>query len=251
MSELRAIPFSMVPIEAARDHRLSASDYRVLIAILSFRKKNTDTAAVSREWLGQRAAYHPNSISRITKRLQALGWIEKTGDGGRCQWSEYRVTVPDIPETLTEPVTVSENPNQPGQETLTNPDRKPSPDWLGAIPTEKDRKEQKKRPRSRGPISVDSFLSDCKAAKEKPIPPDDPVFQYADEAGIPHEFLHLCWLEFVERNRARKKRYKSWRQAFRNCVREGWYGLWWIDSDGNYALTTKGRQAQKKHREAA
>jgi len=107
---------------------------------------------------------------------------------------------------------------------------------------------EKKRPRKRGPITVDTFLADCKAKGELPIPADDGVYKIAEERNIPDEFILLCWHEFKERMAARGKRYKNWRQAFQNCVRERWYRLWAFDGDGNCFLTADGRQAQNKYR---
>ena len=77
------------------------------------------------------------------------------------------------------------------------------------------------------------------------IPADDPVFDYATKAGIPHDFLALAWLEFVARHEESGKRYKDFRAVFRKVVRENWYKLWWPDPANGYALTTAGKQAQR------
>lgn len=97
------------------------------------------------------------------------------------------------------------------------------------------------------PIGIDRFLSDCKDSGSKAVPEDDPIFAYSTEAGIPMEFMRLCWLEFVERNRESGKRYKDWRAAFRKCVRGNWYKLWWLDGE-QYMLSTNGKQAEIKHK---
>lgn len=100
---------------------------------------------------------------------------------------------------------------------------------------------------NRQPVIVDTYLKQCKESETLPMPPEDAIFKYADEAGIPNDFLRLCWLEFIERNRESKKRYKDWRKAFGNCARANWYKLWWIDN-GMYMLTTNGKQAELKHK---
>lgn len=96
-------------------------------------------------------------------------------------------------------------------------------------------------------IEIQTYLQQCKEQGVKPIPEDDAVFTYAEDHGIPQQFLHLCFLEFVERNRENRKRQKDWRQAFRNCVRGNWYRLWWMDN-GEYKLTSAGQQAEQRLR---
>ncbi|MBN49961.1 MAG: hypothetical protein CMN85_10500 [Spongiibacteraceae bacterium] len=100
---------------------------------------------------------------------------------------------------------------------------------------------------ARNPVGIQTFIDECKAQGQKFLPPDDPIFDYTHETGIPDEFLKLCLLEFVERNKAAGKRQKNWRAAFRNCVRANWYKLWWLDGE-EYLLTTTGKQAEIKHR---
>lgn len=96
------------------------------------------------------------------------------------------------------------------------------------------------------------FLDACQRAGEKAIPPDDPIFDYAAEIGLPGDFLSLAWDVFAERfseegSTASRKTYKGavgWRAAFRNYIRNGYLNLWRIDGDGEYVLTTAGKQAR-------
>jgi hypothetical protein len=99
-----------------------------------------------------------------------------------------------------------------------------------------------------GPISLQTFLDQCKASNRKPIPEDDAVFQYAASAGITQEFLRLQWFEFKDRYMTPgAKRYASWPTVFGKSVRGNWFKLWFASSDGGYALTTVGQQAQRIH----
>ena len=117
---------------------------------------------------------------------------------------------------------------------------------------ESGKKSKKRTERTKRPaVCIKTFMHECKERGEKPIPPEDKVFEYAASVGIPEEWLHLCWLEFVERNIESGKRYKDWRQVFRNCVRSNWYRLWWAKPDGEMGLTTQGAMARKKHMESA
>lgn len=100
-------------------------------------------------------------------------------------------------------------------------------------------------------IALKTYLQNCKELGKKAIPEDDPIFEYAEKAGIPSEFLKLHWLEFKARYSVPDaKKYKSWPLAFNKSVRGNWFKLWYA-TDNGYALTTTGQQAEKVHKEAA
>jgi hypothetical protein len=103
----------------------------------------------------------------------------------------------------------------------------------------------------KGAISLEQYLDQCKADSKKPIPEDHPVFDYAKEIGLPHDFLRLQWLEFKDRYTAPgAKKYKLWSTVFAKSVRDNWFRLWMLKDD-QYVLTTTGLQAQKLHKVAA
>jgi hypothetical protein len=90
-----------------------------------------------------------------------------------------------------------------------------------------------------------TWLANIKAAGEQPVPDTDPVFDYAEQAGIPMEMMRLCWVEFRNRySEPGSKRYKDWRSVYRKAVRGNWFRLWRA-VDGGYALTTEGQQAMR------
>lgn len=100
--------------------------------------------------------------------------------------------------------------------------------------------------RQRG-CTFTTFVDECRAKGEKPIPEDHPVFRFADDAGIPVEFVRLAWMEFRrdfgEGGKGAKKRQagvRGWRQHFDNAVRKGWYRLWAFDRQGECYLTPAG-----------
>jgi uncharacterized protein YdaU (DUF1376 family) len=103
----------------------------------------------------------------------------------------------------------------------------------------------------KGAISLEQYLSQCRDDSKKPIPEDSPVFTYAKEIGLPHDFLKLQWLEFKDRYTAPgAKKYKAWPTVFAKSVRDNWFRLWMLKDD-QYVLTTTGLQAQKLHKVAA
>lgn len=105
--------------------------------------------------------------------------------------------------------------------------------------------------RSRG-CTFATFVAECRAKGEKPIPEDHPVFRFADDAGIPVEFVRLAWLEFRRdfgEGKGSKKRQagiRGWRQHFDNAVRKGWYRLWAFDRQGECYLTPAGIALQRE-----
>ncbi len=108
-------PFAIVPVEACQDPRLTKMQLRMLICLLSFRAKNTDTVWPSRDELSLRSGYSPSVCSRVTSQLVGLGWLEKS-QRGRKRSAVYKITVPDLvtvsepnneAKTVTDSVTVS------------------------------------------------------------------------------------------------------------------------------------------------
>ena len=100
--------FSIVPVEVLADDRLTPSHIRVLIALLSFRTRNTDTVWPSREALSARlGGMHITNVSKATSELCELGWLEKVGSGGLSRSVRYRVVVPDLSEPQEQPKKLS------------------------------------------------------------------------------------------------------------------------------------------------
>ena len=98
--------FSIVPIEIIQDPRLTKRQIKVLIALLSFRGKNTSTVWPSRDKLSQRCNMPVTRISQTTSELVELGWLIKEGKGGFSKSTRYQITVPDL-VTVTKSVTVT------------------------------------------------------------------------------------------------------------------------------------------------
>lgn len=94
-------------------------------------------------------------------------------------------------------------------------------------------------------ITLKTFIDACHESGERAIPENDPVMAYADEIGLPHEFLALAWTWFKVRY-GDGKRQKDWRAHFRNAVRSNWPKFWYADDAGGWQLTTAGKQAQRE-----
>ncbi len=90
--------FSIVPPEAIQDHRLGLIETRVLVALFSFRGKNTNTIWPSRAKIAERSGYSENAVSRALSKLVAKGWLERKQHRGP---NTFRVTVPEVADIAT------------------------------------------------------------------------------------------------------------------------------------------------------
>lgn len=107
--------------------------------------------------------------------------------------------------------------------------------------------EGKKPVRSkREKISFTAFADACRESGERAIRADDPIFEFAEDAGIPKEFIALAWREFAIRHRESGRLQKDWRAHFRDAVRRNWFKLWWCPDGGGCELTTAGVQVKRE-----
>jgi len=107
-------------------------------------------------------------------------------------------------------------------------------------------KENKQKKSPREEITFLRWLEKCKEDGIKPVPEDDPVFSYANQIGLPIDYVRYAWLEFKRGYSQGQKKYKNWNQHFQKCVRANWYGIWY-EKDGGWLLTTAGKQLKKEH----
>ena len=99
--------FAFIPLDVIQDKRLTKRQLKVLIALFSFRGKNTNIVWPSREKLSQRCGMPITRVSEITGQLVDLGWVVKTGKGGFSRPTHYELTVPNL-VTVTKTVTVTD-----------------------------------------------------------------------------------------------------------------------------------------------
>ena len=86
-----------------------------------------------------------------------------------------------------------------------------------------------------------TYLQECKDQGVKAIPEGHSIFKYAEDACISSDLMGLCWLRFKEEHitGARKaKKQKDWPQTFANCVKDNWYGFWYV-KDGVVTMSSK------------
>lgn len=117
--------FSMVPVAAFRDRRLTYRQLVVLGAICSFRQASSNNSVCAgRNQIAERCRLHPSVISAATTDLEDLGWLQKSGRGGRSMKTTYLITIPETvaeSETVTHHDTVTELNTVAESETVTEP----------------------------------------------------------------------------------------------------------------------------------
>ena len=81
--------------EIIEDSRLTLLQIKVLLALYSYRNKNTHLCFPSREAISKRTGIRITSISRTTTQLVNLGWLLKFWDTESKKY-QYNITVPEL-----------------------------------------------------------------------------------------------------------------------------------------------------------
>lgn len=107
-----------------------------------------------------------------------------------------------------------------------------------------------------GKKSFATWLDELRASGEKAISEYTPVWEYAERAKLPRDFVELAWVRFKEHHtidgRGKRKLQADWRQTFRNYVENNYLRLWfWSERDQAFALSTVGIQADLSSGEPA
>ncbi|MCK0507941.1 helix-turn-helix domain-containing protein [Aromatoleum anaerobium] len=255
----------------------------VLVALANCSDGRSFECYPSIAYLCDATAQNRKTVMENIKRLIDLGCIEDTGErkGKTGQIKAYRLNVKTAPKTVllegvmvasvqasndTENGTVKESRKRNSTENGTVPktDGKSTENGQERVPktghgtvSEPSVNQKQVHGRASAPdtvapianrkpqITFDAFVERRKVAGEKLIPADDPIFDWAEGAGIPDDWLRLAWSEFSARYRGNSKRYADWPATFRNCIRGNWFKLWRISDGGQYALTTEGEMARR------
>lgn len=178
---------------------------------------------------------HSSRADRETAKARARvdSARENGKKGGRPQKPKNNPTLSDpLTQPITQTVTGSKAHHTPHAITKDIPPA----DAAGSAPSDP-------KPKAKRPPTITEWLGSLGDADA--IPANDPVYAYAEKAGIPDDFLLLSWAEFKSAYTASGKRQKDFPATYRNAVKGNWYKLWWITPDGEYRLTTAGEQAKR------
>lgn len=243
--------------------KLTHAQQSVLLAIIrktyGFKKKEDDISASQiGEWCGMARTHVTSTLNElarmnvITKRPGVYGSII----GVQKDYSKWEITgrLSSTKSVQVYEIGTSTESVQGVQISGVTSTKSVQVDSTESVHTKENLPKETKQKKEGKQKTLAAFISDCESGGEKPIPENDSIFDYAKEIGLPDYFLHLNWLEFkiaYTIGRSKAKKYIDWRAVFRDSVRRNWYKVWYIDAQGNYALTTTGQQAQRIHKAAA
>lgn len=117
------------------------------------------------------------------------------------------------------------------------------------VPRAEHEQKEKKKSNRKSELSLLTFQEwkeRHQGEDHSPIPQNDPVFQFVEDAGIPDEFHYLAWVAFQQRYQDSDNRCDDWLDRYRRAIREDWFKLWRIDREsGRYVLTNAGQQLER------
>lgn len=86
--------FQYITSRIIADHRLNLRDIKLLLALCTVSDYTMTVNNLNRKQLGQIAGMAEDVVTRISARLNKLGWIRKSGNGGRSQTASYQLAIP-------------------------------------------------------------------------------------------------------------------------------------------------------------
>lgn len=232
--------------------RHAGNDLLMLLAIAD-NANDEGVAWPSVPMLARKCRMTPRNVNLILAELRRGGEITIEQNAGPKGTNLYTIRLPLKESSALKDASALKVSSATPEETFPKPLKKPSdePSVNHQEPSESVRAaaHTARAPRFAKPatskITFDTFAERCKTAGQKLLAENDPIFDWADDAGLPEEWLRLAWIEFRNRYRGNAKRYADWPQVFRNAVRNNWYSLWRLEAGGEYALTTQGEMARR------
>lgn len=226
------------------------NDLLMLLAIADF-ADDDGKAYPSVNTLAEKCRMLGRGANKVLAALRASGELEIRQNEGPKGTNLYRIVLaPHALSNRTPPVqmdTLSENTAPPVQM-----DPIPLSKWTDEPsvnhqepPEGAQALSPAARKTTKGEITLAQFLENCKASGEQSIPEADPIWDYANKVGITDEMIAVAWVEFKAAYLTASKRYRDWRQTFRNAVRRNWYKLWFIGDGQEATWTTVGEQARR------
>lgn len=228
----------------------SGTELLMLLAIADF-ADDGGNAYPSVQTLAEKCRMKSRNANVILASLRASGELEVKQNEGPHGTNRYRIVIATHPlqnnAGVQSSAGVQRNARTPAKECSKPLQRNADePSVNHQEPSEVAQAvSSAARKTAKGEITLAQFLENCKASGEKSIPENDPIWEYAQKIGITDEMIAVAWIEFKAAYLTASKRYRDWRQTFRNAVRRNWYKLWFIGDGQAAAWTTVGEQARR------
>ncbi|WP_303638791.1 helix-turn-helix domain-containing protein [Stenotrophomonas tuberculopleuritidis] len=246
---------------AVTKSELEGSTKLVLLVIGTYMNQHGDGAFPSYRTIAAGASLNRATVIRHVDIAVSQGWLKKksririAGASGRLEADSntYQIAFPVVAEddqgsrTERPPLVAQGDPNTPPL-TPQGTQEPPIPPKGGDDLDSKSKPGAKPRAKrlKRELITFPQFVEACRAAGERMIRADDPIFDFAEDAGIPRDFVALAWREFAIRHRDSGTQKRDWRAHFRDAIRRNWLRLWWCSPAGGCELTTAGVQVKRE-----
>ncbi len=94
--------------------------------------------------------------------------------------------------------------------------------------------------------TLKNYLDECEKNNVDAIPTDSIVFTNADKLNLPHGYVLIAWEHFKNhwlenKSNARKT---NWVSTFNNCLKDSGYSAYQRNQNGEWYLTTKGKNTK-------
>ena len=236
-------PFAQVTRPFISDPRINLREFRVYSALLTFPPNDAGERWPSRETIGRMTGLPPKVVSRTTSRLQDLGWLVKSGDGGRSNTARYIVfdqaqppgiilnyhTANRTPAQDDLPIPPQVAPVDPVNPPQNEPGLSPKGgqngegqevDYLNAV----DKREPTPEPERIEPTPAQAPLSQGSLRTAKTEAPDELPEQWLEQAALMRPELSMDTIRssavvFIDTHRSRGTILADWLPAWRNWIR--------------------------------
>lgn len=223
--------------------RAGGTELLLLLAIADYSDEH-GYAYPSVPTLARKIRMTSRNTQYLLQKLEASGELEIKRGAGRSGSNLYRV------KTLPPPAKLApRSPLHPTPEPGFTPPLKPTsskPSLTVIEPSEVTPKPRAKREK-KAELTLAECMAQCKAQAVPVVPADGAAIRFAQQAGIPDEFVELAWGAFVGRYTEDQPAtvYADWAQVFAKALKGNWLKLWFIDAvTKDYRLTTAGLQEQ-------
>ncbi|PUE15495.1 helix-turn-helix domain-containing protein [Limnohabitans sp. WS1] len=104
-----------------------------------------------------------------------------------------------------------------------------------------------KQSKKKAELTFAAWYTQITEAGEKAISTYAPVLNFAEQVGLPLEWIDLAWQQFKRDHIARTdKQQADWRLTFLNYCRKGWLNVWKARRDGTFYLSDAGVMLAKE-----